>query len=252
MSSQKNDEAKKVAERVEQQLISANNPVTSVAANRAIQLAENSLSSRKLEIDNPGAALVLYFQAPDKSIQARAEAQLLGRIISSAFFADLRTRQQLGYNLGAGATATKDVPGMVYILQSTLISAPEIERRFRSFINSFQTELAQLPEAEFENYKAGLITRILEKDKSLKVRSSRNWREIDRDNTNFDTKELIATAIGKINKTQLMAMYQEWLIDNPRQFRSYALGTQFANDDFMDQSSLIKDIEAFKRKHPKI
>ncbi|NOQ63810.1 MAG: peptidase M16 [Methyloprofundus sp.] len=246
------DEAKQVAKQVEQQLISANNPVTEVAANRAIQLAENSLSSRKLEIDNPGAALVLYFQAPDKSIQARAEAQLLGRIISSAFFADLRTRQQLGYNLGAGAISTKDLPGMLYILQSTLISAPEIERRFRSFINGFQAELAQLPEAEFENYKAGLITRILEKDKSLQTRSSRNWREIDRDNTNFDTKELIAAAIGEINKTQLMLMYQEWLIDNPRQFRSYALGTKFSTDDFVDQSSLIKDIEAFKRDRPKI
>jgi secreted Zn-dependent insulinase-like peptidase len=80
-----------------------------------IQLKENSLNAQHLPIDNQDAALALYFQAPDKSIAAQAKMQLLGRIIASAFFADLRTRQQLGYNLGAAALSMKDVPGLILL-----------------------------------------------------------------------------------------------------------------------------------------
>ncbi len=244
-------EAKQLAQLIEQQFISSSNSVTDVPPAGVIQLVENTLNARKLTIDNQDAALALYFQAPDKTAQSQAEAQLLGRIISSAFFADLRTRQQLGYNLGAAALPMKDVPGIIYILQSPVISAPEIDHRFMSFIDTYQKELEQISIEDLEAYKAGLITRLLEKDKSLRKRSARNWLEIDRDNQNFDTKELIATAVRKIDKSRLIKVYQDWLIDKPRKFRSYALGNQFINDDFTDHS-LIIDTDAFKREHNKL
>ncbi|MCK5666471.1 MAG: insulinase family protein, partial [Thiotrichaceae bacterium] len=244
-------EAKQQATFIEQQLLSPTNPTIDVPPVRAIQLAENTLNARKLSIDNHDAALALYFQAPDKTATSQAEAQLLGRIISSAFFADLRTQQQLGYNLGAAALPIKDVPGIIYILQSPVISAPEIERRFIIFINSFHNDLEKLSTEDLEAYKTGLITRLLEKDKSLHKRSYRNWLEIDRDNRDFDTKERIAEAVAKIDKARLANIYQDWLINNPRQFRSYSLGNQFINDDFNDQS-LITDIDAFKHEHNKL
>lgn len=244
-------EAKQMTHFIEQQLISPSSTTVAVAPAGVIQLDKQTLSARKLSIDNQDAALTLFFQAPDKTAQSQAEAQLLGRIISTAFFADLRTRQQLGYNLGAAALAMKDVPGIIFILQSPVISAPEIERRFLSFINSFQKELEKLPTAELEDYKVGLINHLLEKDKSLHKRSHRNWLEIDRANHDFDTKDRIAKAIEKIDKARLIAVYQDWLMDNPRKFRSYALGNQFINDDFSGQS-LIINIGAFKQEHNKL
>ena len=244
-------EAKQQATFIEQQFLSPANTAIVVPPAGVIQLAENTLNARKLSIDNHDAALALYFQVPDKTATSQAEAQLLGRIMSSAFFADLRTRQQLGYNLGAAAIPIKDVSGIIYILQSPVISAPEIEHRFISFINSFQNDLENLSTADLEAYKTGLITRLLEKDKSLHKRSYRNWLEIDRDNRDFDTKERIAEAVAKIDKARLANVYQDWLINNPRQFRSYSLGNQFINDDFNDQS-LIIDIDAFKHRHNKL
>ncbi|WP_428356362.1 insulinase family protein [Methyloprofundus sp.] len=216
-----------------------------------IQLTEKSLNARRLTIDNHDAALALYFQAPDKSIQSQAEAQLLGRIMSPPFFADLRTRQQLGYNLGVAALPMKDMPGIIFIMQSPVISVPEIETSYLTFINSYLQELEAMTEHELESYKAGLITRLLEKDKSLKKRSYRNWLEIDRENTDFDTKERIAKAVGKIDKQRLIAVYKDWLIDKPRELRSYALGNQFSNDDFANPE-LIIDIDTFKQGHNKL
>jgi hypothetical protein len=52
-------------------------------------------------------------------------------------------------------------------------------------------------------------------------------------------------------KERLIAVYKDWLIDNPRQLRSYALGNQFSNDDF-SQLELVTDIDAFKREHNKL
>ena len=243
-------EANNIASMLTRQFALTTDPTT-VPAARVIQLKENTLNARKLKIDNYDAALALYFQAPDKSIKSQAEVQLLGRIISSAFFADLRTRQQLGYNLGAAALPMKDMPGMIFILQSPVISAPDIEKHYHAFINSFLHELQAITEDEFESYKAGLITRLLEKDKSLKKRSYRNWLEIDRENSDFDTKERIAEAVSNIDKSRLISSYKDWLIDNPRQLRSYALGNQFINDDFSNPE-LIPDITAFKHEHSKL
>ncbi len=243
-------EAKAIASMLSQQLaLTADAP--KVPASSIIQLDKKSLNSRRLSIDNHDSALTLYFQAPDKSAQSQAEAQLLGRIISSAFFADLRTRQQLGYNLGAAALPMKDVPGIIFILQSPLIAAPEIAARYHAFLNSYLLELQTITQSELENYKSGLITRLLEKDKSLQKRSHRNWLEIDRGNRNFDTKERIATAVGQIDKQRLIAIYKDWLIDQPRQLRTYALGNQFIDDDF-SKPALITDIAAFKREHNKL
>lgn len=243
-------EAREIASFVEQQFSSSANVEVVVAPAAIIQLPENTLNTRRLSIDNDDATLALYFQAPDKSARSQAEAQLLGRIISTAFFADLRTRQQLGYNLGAAALPMKDVPGILYILQSPVISAPEIERHFNRFIQSFTHELEKLSVKDLDAYKSGLITRLLETDKSLHKRSYRNWLEIDRENKDFDTKERIAAAVAKIDKTRLIEVYQDWMINNPRQFRSYALGNQFSQDDLDDQS-LIIDMDAFKQQHNK-
>jgi len=243
-------EALKIADFIHTQLAS---PSTNqqIPAAKAIHLKENSLNSRKLVIDNHDAALALYFQAPNKSITTRAKAQLLGRIISSAFFADLRTRQQLGYNLGAAALPMKDVPGLIFILQSPTISAPEIEQRVEQFIQTFLQDLEAMPAKTLETYKTGLITHLLEKDKSLQKLSYRNWLEIDRENYQFDTKKSIAEAVSTLDKPSLIQAYKNWLIDKPRKFRSYTLGTQFNSEDFSDIEPMTH-YEQFKNSQEKL
>ena len=243
-------EAESIATMLSQQFV-LKTDAPQIPAAKIIQLQEKSLQARRLTIDNHDAALALYFQAADKSVTSQAEAQLLGRIIAPAFFADLRTRQQLGYNLGAAALPMKDMPGIIFILQTPVISAPEIEDRYHAFIDFYLQELQAISEDDLESYKTGLITRLLEKDKSLQKRSYRNWLEIDRENSDFDTKEQIAAAVSKIDKDRLIAVYKDWLINNPRQLRSYALGNQFMNDDFSNPE-LITDIAAFKSEHNKL
>ncbi|MCF7971861.1 MAG: insulinase family protein [Methylococcaceae bacterium] len=243
-------EAQQIADFINTQLALSTKAIQ-VPATQVIQLKENNLNAHQLTIDNQDAALALYFQAPDKSVDAQAKMQLLGQIVSSAFFADLRTRQQLGYNLGAAALPMKEVPGLIFILQSPVISAPEIESRVRTFITAFLQDLENLPTEELEKYKTGLITHLLEKDKNLQKRSYRNWLEIDRENYAFDTQQRIAAAVKTIDKASLINAYKNWLIDNPRQFRSYALGTKFIKEDFSDVQP-ITDNDLFKREHDKL
>ena len=90
----------------------------------------------------------------------------------------------------------------------------------------------------------------MEADKSLQKRSYRNWLEIDRNNIHFNTREQTAIAVKDIDKAQLITRYKDSLINNPRQFRSYALGTQFSQDNFSDVAP-ITDTDAFKREHNK-
>jgi secreted Zn-dependent insulinase-like peptidase len=234
-----------LAEKI-QKLLPVAEKSLNIPTTKVINLAENTFNIRKLIIDNNDAALAIYFQAKDTSIASRAENQLMGRILSSAFFADLRTRQQLGYNISATALPMKDAPGILFILQSPVISAVEIEQRIQQFIIDFEKIFHAMPVTEFENYKSGLITHLLEKDKNLQKLSYRNWLEIDRNNTKFDTKKSIATAIKAIHKNHLLAIYAQQFKDKTKTFRSYSLGTKFTQSDF-PKDHLISDITQFKQ-----
>jgi len=242
-------EAKQIALLIQQQLAQPQ-PTKLVPAAQVVQLPADSIHARHLEIDHQDAALALYFQAKDNSIHSQAANHLLGALLSPAFFADLRTRQQLGYNIGAAALPIKDVPGLVFILQSSVISAVEIEQRIQAFIKIFEQQLTAMPSTEFEQYKAGLITRLLEKDKNLQKSSYRNWLEIDRKNADFNTKQQIAAAVKDINQAELLAIYNETFITQPRTFRSYARGTQFTQQDFT-QKQLIPNLDLFKQNNLK-
>jgi len=242
-------ETKQTVQLIQQQLPTPQDTIT-VPKAKVIQLPEQSIHARRLEIDNQDAALALYFQAKDNSIHSRAAYHLLGSLLSPAFFADLRTRQQLGYNIGAAALPIKDVPALVFILQSSVISAVEIEQRIQTFINDFEQQLTAMPLAEFEQYKSGLITRLLEKDKNLQKSSYRHWLEIDRQNYDFNSKQQIADVVKTINKVELLAIYSGSLLNHPRKFRSYSLGTKFTQQDF-SQENLIRNPELFKKNSAK-
>ncbi|NNC54484.1 MAG: hypothetical protein HKO07_02045, partial [Pseudomonadales bacterium] len=63
-------------------------------------------------------ALLFYFQAPDKSIQSVAGSMLSAAILEPRLFAQLRTRQQLGYIVNTAYMALYDWPGINLVLQS--------------------------------------------------------------------------------------------------------------------------------------
>ena len=74
--------------------------------------------SHHVECQHKDPAVVIYFQAPDKSLKTVALTILAEQLIATPFFNQLRTEQQLGYLVGSGYIPYNQHPGIGFYIQS--------------------------------------------------------------------------------------------------------------------------------------
>ncbi|PVZ66288.1 insulinase family protein [Pelagibaculum spongiae] len=168
-----------------------------------------------LDIKHADSTLIRYYQSPVKSIEKRAEIGLLGRMIRSPFFNQLRTEQQLGYVVFAGPRPYEDRPGMVFVIQSPVADPKELTIRIDAFLEQQSQAMSELSDADLMQYKQGLIGDLRKKDTSLAARNGRLFGSIEEQDYSFDLRERIAQAVEAVTKDQLVESYQQ-LLANPQ------------------------------------
>ncbi|GGB86856.1 peptidase M16 [Marinobacterium zhoushanense] len=168
-----------------------------------VQLPEGRTLHTTLPIDHNDSALTLYMQGENTELGTRAEVALLNEILATPFYNQLRTEQQLGYIVFANFLPLSEVPGLALVVQSPVADPVRLEQAYNLFLDQMQTALAELPEQTLEGFRRSLISRIDQRDNSLKERSSRFWRELDRENTEFDTPEKMIAAVQQVTRVQL-------------------------------------------------
>jgi len=65
-------------------------------------------------------------------------------------------------------------------------------------------EIASLSDDELERYRQSLLSRINQQDNDLRSRSDRFWREIDRGNYAFDTREQLSEITRQLDRADLL------------------------------------------------
>ncbi|PNX55541.1 insulin-degrading enzyme-like protein, partial [Trifolium pratense] len=89
-----------------------------------------------------------------------------------------RTKEQLGYVVECSPRVTYRVFGFCFCIQSAEYNPIYLQGRVESFINDLEELLGGLDDDSFENYKSGLMGKLLEKDPSLTYESNRLWNQI--------------------------------------------------------------------------
>jgi secreted Zn-dependent insulinase-like peptidase len=168
-----------------------------------MQLTESSAID--LKVDHNDAAVLLYVQDPDDSFDSRAKSALAGQLLRSPFFSSLRTDQQLGYVVNAGIRRMDTQGGNLFLVQSPVAGVAHIENAVIEFLQGYIEQWDDMEESAFEQQKAGLITRLLEKDKNLAQRSQRYWRNMAEENYRFDSNQQIAERVGNLSKPDMLA-----------------------------------------------
>jgi len=176
----------------------------------------------QFEVAHSDSAVTLYIQGDNKDIDTRAHFGLLNQILSSPFYYELRTRQQLGYIVSSSPMSLLEVPALAFTVQSPNTSPANIASAIEDFISAASSTLETLDENTLNTHKRALISRIMKKDARLSQRSNRYWREIDRENFQLDTREQLVAAIENIELSSLRKNYQRNFIKQPRQLVSMA------------------------------
>ena len=169
-----------------------------------------------LEVEHPDTGYTLYLQGKDTSYAERARYQLLAQIISSPFYEDIRTTRQLGYIVYATAFEILETPALGLLVQSPEASAKAIDDAVSKFARNFDETLAKLPQSQLNREKQAVISKLMERDRQLGEVSGRYWREIDRENYQFDSREQLAAAIREVTLEDLKHTYREALIERKR------------------------------------
>lgn len=160
-----------------------------------------------LPVPHPDTGYLRYSQGRNTTFDERARYRLLGQVISGAFYEELRTTRQLGYVVYATPFEMLETPAIGLVVQSPEASAETIDEAVQAFAESYREELKAMSEEDLQQERQAVISNLMEKDRRLSDVSQRYWREIDRQATDFDSREKLAAAVGDVSKEGLLATF---------------------------------------------
>jgi len=216
-------------------------------------LARDIRVKNKLETNS---VVELYFQIdPEvgtKLTNLKALIDLFDEIVEEPLFNQLRTKEQLGYVVDCSPRVTYRILGFCFRVQSSEYDPIYLQGRIDNFINGFKELLDGLDNESFENYKSGLIAKLLEKDPSLSYETNRYWGQIVDRRYMFDMSEKEAEELKSIEKRDVLEWYNTYLTQSSTKCRRLAVRVWGCNTNWKDadppatSALAIKDLTAFK------
>ncbi|CAG7900169.1 unnamed protein product [Brassica rapa] len=197
----------------------------------------------------------LYYQIePEeaKSTRMKAVLDLFSEIIEEPLFNQLRTKEQLGYVVECGPRLTYRVHGFCFCVQSSKYGPVHLLGRIDSFIKDIEGMLEQLDEESFEDYRSGLIGRLLEKDPSLLSETNELWSQIVDKRYMFDYSQKEAEELRSIEKKDVMKWYKTYFKESSPKSRRLAVRVWGCNTNMKETQTdpksvqVIADAVAFK------
>ncbi|MBN1007370.1 insulinase family protein [Amphritea sp. ZJ14W] len=202
------DEALAMAQTVETGLPSAQKNANSHNL-PVIMLPKDSELTQTLPLEHNDSAISVYFQGENSETKTRAEYILLSEILSTPFYSSLRTEQQLGYVVFATALPMRKAPGLAFVIQSPNTDPVGLETQINTFIDRMTGTLKAMNEQQLDSFKSSVISRINQKENRMGELSERYWQEIDRGDTNFDSREKLVTAVRELSLDDLLRCYTQ-------------------------------------------
>ena len=199
--------------------------------------------SHHVECQHKDPAVVIYFQAPDKSLKTVALTILAEQLIATPFFNQLRTEQQLGYLVGSGYIPYNQHPGIGFYIQSPHHPAEHLINAIHLFLQKTVENIAQFKPV-WNTLKNGVMKQLMEKDTNLSMKSQRLWMAIGNQDRTFTYGSRMTETILNIDfselKTYLISLvsrqgFGEAILYSGEQHAPISYGTE-----------VIADIQKFK------
>jgi insulysin len=172
-----------------------------------------------LQVNN--AVLRREYVLGDDSPQARAAAQLLSAVVADPFFAEMRTRQQLGYIVQGNAFEDDRQTVALFLIQSGEYPAEELERRADAFLQTLPALVAALPPEAWTTVLAGVRARLQERDKSIAERAMRLFGLAYDKRGDWDRTAATVAALDGLTQARAVEILRQALAPATRQLRSF-------------------------------
>lgn len=159
-------------------------------------------------IQNTNSALLSMYcigQDPKDAIRAL----LLQSVLDQPFFAQLRTKQQLGYIVAVEFSREGLMSKIGFVIQSSTRSPDVLLDAVDKFLRSFREVLAALSDAVLEQFRTSLEEQMLQADESLEEENKRWWSEILTFQYDWDRRRQEAALFRNISSRDLLALFDD-------------------------------------------
>ncbi|MFQ3229393.1 insulinase family protein [Reinekea sp.] len=199
--------------------------------NRTVAKIPTRTFLNSIYIDHSDSAFLQYYQGESSSLRERALYALLADMLSAPYFTELRTKEQLGYIVMARPYPIDDLPGLILYIQSPSTDPALLQLYSDRFLSQYRQRLQVLSDANFDDFKQGLKTNLLEEDKNLYQLSGRYWGDIQVGNKNFNSLTRIAHEVDLISLDGFRRFYENRVLaDNVRSLSLHQIGKNMKSD----------------------
>ena len=119
------------------------------------------------EQHDPNTAVEVYFQVGKDNLQERVLIDLLMNMMDEPFFDQLRTKDQLGYEVDCDCRWSYGIMGMVFRVVSNVKPAHDITRRVDRFLSEFRTSIVEMKSDVYMEHVVALASQKLEMFNSM-------------------------------------------------------------------------------------
>ena len=120
----------------------------------------------------------------------------------------LRTKEQLGYVVSAGATIGA-VSSLTFRVQTNNSSVAHVAARIDAFVAEFRTQLAAMTDAELLEKARIRRDRLLEPDKTQQSESSRMWEAVEAGALEWHALEALVAPLEHVRVADLLRVWDE-------------------------------------------
>ncbi|MFM2483690.1 insulinase family protein [Celerinatantimonas yamalensis] len=189
------------------------------------------------------SALLMYFQSAQANSKQIALFTFCNHLMSSTFFYELRTKQQLGYIVGNGNLPLNRHPGLLFYIQSPHASPTQMREAIDEFIDNFPLLIHELSGQEWGDAKSGLASQILERESNMRTRARRYWVSIGNKDEDFDQRQKVVDELMSLTRAELMRFTIG--LKSPHRDRMILYTTGAKQEQSCIQGDRIESIEHF-------
>ena len=139
-------------------------------------------------------------QLTTKAITEKAYFSIFKKLISSSFYQELRTNQQLGYIVGAQDLSIRNTPILGLLVQSPNKDTLTIVHSIEAFLNEQSIDLPEVSEKDFSQAKEALLRELKMTAKNLSDNALSEWHQIAKPDPDFLTREEWINNVEKIQR----------------------------------------------------
>ena len=168
----------------------------------------------------PNSVVEVYCQiGPADDPRARAALDLAAAAAHEPAYNQLRTVEQLGYAVHAGARCTHGVLGYAVTVVSGEHGPAHLDARVEAWLAGFAGRLADLPAAEFEAHRAALAASKAQADRALAEEADRHWEAVGGRRYEFLGREADLDALAGLAQGDVAALWAQAIAPGPTRRR---------------------------------